>query len=88
MYIDDSNEGEIWNRAIQVVIIGTRRDLDVSQKDLARRLHISRNAVANLETGRKTIQAAELLLIITALGVSVEAFMRRVITWYSTFTNC
>ena len=56
----------------------------MSQRALAQRLHVSRNVIANIETGRKLVQGAEIFMIIAALGVTIETFMRRVILWHST----
>jgi transcriptional regulator with XRE-family HTH domain len=86
MHITSENEFDRWNRAVIAVVTGTRYDADMSQTELARRLHVTRNTVANMETGRRLIQAAELPIIARALGTSMETLMRRIVLWYSTFS--
>ena len=86
MHITSENEFEQWNRAVIVVVIGTRHDADMPQRELARRLHVTRNTVANMETGRRLIQATELPIIARALGTSMDTLTRRIVLWYSTFS--
>ena len=86
MHITSESEVERWNRAVIAVVSGTRHDADMSQRELARRLHVSRNTIANLETGRRIIQAAELPIMAKALGTSMDTLTRRIVLWYSTFS--
>jgi transcriptional regulator with XRE-family HTH domain len=66
------------------IVTGTRHDADISQRELARRLHVTRNTIANIESGRRKVQAAELPTIVKALGVSMDTFLRRLTMWYAT----
>lgn len=86
MHFTSENEFDRWNRAVIVVVTGTRHDADMSQRELAQRLHVTRNTIANMESGRRVIEAAELPIIAKALGTSTETMMRRIVLWYSTFS--
>ena len=86
MYITSETEFDWWNRAVIAVVTDARHDADMSQAELARRLHVTRNTVANMETGRQLSQAAELPIIAKALGTNMETLMRRIVLWYSTFS--
>jgi predicted transcriptional regulator len=48
---------------LRVVLKASREDLDVSQRELARRMGCTRNMIANLETGRRDIRMSDFLLI-------------------------
>ena len=71
-----------WRRTFRVVIAATRIDADMSQEELATRLHVTRNTIANIECGRRVIQAAELPLIAKALGFTPEALFMRILMWH------
>lgn len=79
--INVGHELSRWRRTFRVVITASRIDADISQEELATRLHVTRNTVANVESGRRVIQAAELPLIAKALGYAPEALFRRIIMW-------
>ena len=70
-----------WERTAAIVLTGTRRQLNVSQQELADRLGWTRNMVANLESGRRAMRLSDLLLIAEALGTSAEVLMQRILTW-------
>ncbi len=70
-----------WNRAVCAVLAATRRDKDVSQEDLADKLGVSRDVVANIEAGRRRIEVSDLILIGRALDVDPEVLFRRVMRW-------
>jgi DNA-binding transcriptional regulator YiaG len=70
-----------WERTAAIVLTGTRRQLNVSQQELADRLGWTRNMVANLESGRRAMRLSDLFLIATALGTSAELLMQRIVTW-------
>jgi transcriptional regulator with XRE-family HTH domain len=69
-----------------IAVTGTRHDADMSQRELARRLHVTRNTIANMESSRRVIEAAEPPIIAKSLGTSMETLMRRIVFWYSTFS--
>ena len=70
-----------WRRTFRIVIAASRIDADMSQQELALRLHVTRNTIANIEGGRRVLQAAELPIIAMALGYTPEELCRRVIMW-------
>jgi transcriptional regulator with XRE-family HTH domain len=86
MHFTSEGEFERWNRAVIAVVTGTRHDADMSQRELARILHVTRNTIANIESGRRVIQAAELPIIAKALGTNMDTLMRRVVLWYYTLS--
>jgi DNA-binding XRE family transcriptional regulator len=86
MFFTNESELSCWNRAVMAVISGTRCDADLSQKDLARRLHVTRNTIANIETGRRVVGATELPIIALALGISPEVLFKRIVLWYITLS--
>lgn len=70
-----------WERVAAIVLTGTRRDLDVSQRELAARLGWTRNMVANLESGRRSLQLSDFLLVARALNISPETLLQRILRW-------
>jgi DNA-binding transcriptional regulator YiaG len=70
-----------WERTAAIVLTGTRRQLNVSQQELADRLGWTRNMVANLESGRRAMRLSDLFLIAAALETSAELLMQRILTW-------
>jgi len=72
---------ERWERLAGIVIAGTRRDLGVSQPELATRLGWTRNMVANIESSRRSARLSDLFLIARALNISPETLLLRIIHW-------
>jgi transcriptional regulator with XRE-family HTH domain len=70
-----------WERVAAIVLTGTRRDLDVSQRELASRLGWTRNMVANLESGRRSLHVTDLIFIGRALNVGPEILLQRILRW-------
>lgn len=70
-----------WERVAAIVLTGTRRDLDVSQRELAARMGWTRNMVANLESGRRSLQLSDFLLVARALNISAETLLQRILRW-------
>lgn len=70
-----------WERTAAIVLTGTRRQLNVSQQELADRLGWTRNMVANLESGRRAMRLSDLFLIAEALDTSAELLMQRILSW-------
>ena len=81
MFIVNKGELQHWKRVVRTVVRATRIDSDMSQQELADRLHVTRNVIANMESGRREIQAAELPLIAHALRCSPETLFRRILMW-------
>ena len=68
-------------RVIPVIMVGTRRDLDVSQSELARRMGWTRNMVANLESGRRSVRLTDFLMVAKALRVDPVSLLHRILRW-------
>lgn len=69
------------HRKAHMVLAASRRDLDVSQKELAEKLGWTRNQIANIETGRRAVQLTDFVLIAKALNIDPLALLRRILQW-------
>lgn len=69
---------EIWRRATLAVVVASRRDLDVSQEDLANRMGCSRSLIANLESGRRKFELADVAAIAIGLDLKPETLFKRI----------
>jgi DNA-binding XRE family transcriptional regulator len=69
------------DECFRVVLKASREDADVAQKELARRIGVTRNVIANMETGRRVMTVAEFVMIARALNVNAETLPRRVLQW-------
>jgi transcriptional regulator with XRE-family HTH domain len=72
-----------WSRAASTVMAATRRHKDVAQQDLADKLGWTRNMVANLESGRRSVHFSDLILFAKALDVEPEQLVARIMQWES-----
>lgn len=68
-----------WERIAAVVLTSTRRDLDVSQRELAARMGWTRNMIANLEAHRRNVKLTDFLLIARALNVNPEVLLQQIL---------
>ena len=66
---------------VRAVLAASRRDRDVSQRELAERLQMTRNQIANIESGRRAVDAVDFVLIAKALQVSPETLLFRILRW-------
>jgi len=78
---DGMLDREQMDRAIRTVLKATREDLDITQKEFARRLGWTQSQFGDLEAGRRVIRAADLFLIAQALDVVPNAWIRRIERW-------
>lgn len=76
-------KSERWNVIAATVLCGTRRELNISQQELADRLGWTRNMVANLESGRRTFRLSDVFLLAEALNVGPEVLLFRMMSWES-----
>jgi transcriptional regulator with XRE-family HTH domain len=72
---------ERWNRAAAVVLAATRRDRDMNQDNLAEKLGVSRDVVANIEGGRRKIEVSDLIMIARVLDVDPQELLGRILRW-------
>lgn len=73
-----------WDRVIAVVFKGTYAELGITQEALAFGVGWTRNMVANLASGRRTMSVSELIMLAQALGVSPENLLSRILHWGKT----
>ena len=66
---------------IRTVLKASREDCDLSQKELGRRLQLTRNQIANLESGRAVVRLADFVLIASALRIDPGKLLRRILQW-------
>jgi transcriptional regulator with XRE-family HTH domain len=77
------NERARWDRVAALVISTLRRDLDVTQEELADRIGWTRDAVANAERGRRHLRISDLIMIAEGLHMEPEALTRKIVRWQS-----
>lgn len=70
-----------WDRAVVATVSSTRKDLDVTQAELAERLGWSREIVSNIEQGRRAVTVSDLIIIARVLDLDPETLLRRVLRW-------
>lgn len=68
-------------RAIHTVLCASRRQMEVSQRELAQRMGVTRNTIANFESGRRAVRLADFLMIANALNIDPIALLHRVLRW-------
>jgi transcriptional regulator with XRE-family HTH domain len=76
-----NDEHKRLENVIRAVLKASREDSDVSQKELARRLQLTRNVIANIETGRRAVLMADFVTIAKALNIHPERLVRRILQW-------
>ena len=59
----------------------TRRDLDLTQQQVADKMGWSRATLAGLEAGRRKVEVSDMILFALAVGVEPETLFRRVLRW-------
>jgi predicted transcriptional regulator len=70
-----------WRKAVAAVIAATRRDHDVTQHELARRVGWSRDKLAKAEAGLRRLEFGDVVMISQALGEKSERVIRRILAW-------
>lgn len=73
---------ERMDRAISLVLAATRRELRMSQPDLAVELGWTRNEIANVERRRRRVTAAEIVMFANVFRISPESLWRRILACY------
>ena len=76
-----NQEHKRLEHVVRAVLKASREDSDVSQKELARRLQLTRNVIANIETARRAVLMADFVMIANALRVDPETLLRRILQW-------
>lgn len=63
------------------VLIGTRKQKGLTQRDLAARLNRPHTWVGKIETGERRLDVGEFVEVAKALGENPETLFRRVMRW-------
>lgn len=82
--MEAGNLGElrkILTNRVGIILRATREDLDISQEKLGEILGWTRNVVANLESGRRTLTFADFVVIARAFNIEPEKMLRRILLW-------
>ena len=69
------------HRALIAVLVASRRDAGLTQRDLAKKLKRTQTWVANTETGERRLDVAEFFEVAAALGVDPVVLFTRVAQW-------
>ena len=70
---------ESWRKVTASVISAARRDHDLTQKDLAAKLGLTRETIGNMEAARRKIEVGDVVMIAQAIGVEPERLFRRIL---------
>jgi transcriptional regulator with XRE-family HTH domain len=79
---------ERLRKRVRTVIKESRTDCDMSQGELGKKAGMSRNQIANLETGRRDVQVSDFIVIATALGLDATILMGRICERRITVNGC
>ncbi len=70
-------KGELNERTLLALLRSARREAGMRQVDLANRLQRPQSYVSKYESGERRLDLLELRQICKALGISLEAFIRK-----------
>ena len=70
--------GTPQHEELRRLLVGERERAGLTQEELSRRLHWSRQTVSKIETGEKRVTVVELLELAEAIGFDPMAALRRV----------
>ena len=72
-----SKKGELNEQTLLALLRAARREAGMRQVDLADRLRRPQSYVSKYESGERRLDLLELRQICNALGISLEAFVRK-----------
>jgi transcriptional regulator with XRE-family HTH domain len=70
-----------WHQAVVTVIAASRREANLTQEDLAKRLGWHRSRIAKIESGERRVDVPEFITIAGALKVEPEQLLAQVLRW-------
>jgi transcriptional regulator with XRE-family HTH domain len=70
-----------WRLAAASVIAASRRDADLTQRELAKKVGWSRDRLAKMELGLRQIELGHIVLLAEALNERPELLIRRILMW-------
>src|SRR5206468_1571113 len=65
----------IMEQSLGSRIKNLREELEISQEELAKKLDIDRASLSQIENGKRSVKAEELILISKALNVSIDMLL-------------
>ena len=69
-------------RIVALVLVAARKERNLSQAELAERLQITRNTIANIEScRRRAVSLVDILMIARALQMQPEVLIWRILRW-------
>lgn len=75
-------ERDRWQRAARTIIAATRRDLDLTQEQLAERIGWTRDRVAKLESGKSDVKLPDFCVIAQrGFRMKPDDLFLRVVRW-------
>jgi transcriptional regulator with XRE-family HTH domain len=69
------------HRALIAVIVATRREKALTQRQLADKLKKPHSYISKIEAGERRLDVVEFIALAQALGVEPETLFRRVVRW-------
>lgn len=69
------------HRALLAVLVGSRKDAGLTQRELAVKMKRPQSFIAATETGERRLDVVEFFELATALGVDPIALFERVARW-------
>lgn len=78
---DKTLDRDILELRVRTVLGASRRAVEVSQQELAERMGWSRNQITNVETGRRSVQLTDFLIIARCLNIDPLSLIRRMLQW-------
>ncbi len=78
---DCASDRERLEQRTRIVLRASREDSDLSQGELGVKLGWTRNQVANLEGGRRSVHLTDCVMIAKALGIDPLSLLHRILRW-------
>ena len=78
---DKRKARERWRKTAGAVIAHTRKDNDLTQEELARRMGLSVDTVGAMETGRRKVEVGDVIEAAKALNVEPAKMLQRILAW-------
>jgi transcriptional regulator with XRE-family HTH domain len=70
-----------WDEAVASVWSQTRRDSDLSQTALAKKMGVSRDTIAAIEGGNRRVTIADVILLAQLVGLEPKKLFERILLW-------
>ena len=70
-----------WDHATAIVIAASRREVKVSQAQLAEKMGWQPSIITKIENRKREVTVAEFIVIAEALGFDPEVLFARILQW-------